>query len=556
MFAAAAAALALSFPLAADLAARAAPQQPPPSGAIVVRGATVHTGTNGLWRGAVESRHGRFVAAGTVQGAHHGAVELDLPGAFVVPGLQDAHGHLLGLGTSFAELDLVGARSFAEVVETVRAAAAKQPKGSWVLGRGWNQELWAEGQRAMPHHRELSAAVPDHPVWLVRVDGHAGLANQLVLTGTGIVRGSQAPTGGEILFDEAGEPTGVLVDAAMNAVKVPLPAAEQIRERLLAAHDACLRHGLTCVHDAGVQAPVLEQMVALHAEGRWRLRTYVMLDPTERALIERGRWQTSDGLIVVRAVKAYADGALGSRGASLLEPYADQPGNKRGLVSLPKGAVLELAQRCAEHGMQLCMHAIGDAANRTVLDAYAAVRVDGGLEALRFRIEHAQVVAAADFERFAALGVLPSMQPTHLTSDMPWAGDRLGPERVLRAYAWRTFHRLGVPVPFGSDFPVESVDPRKGLFAAVTTRGERGGPAAGYRPDQKLSREQALRGFTLHAAYGMHAERDLGTIEIGKLADFTVFDRDLLTCSDDELLQAKVLLTVIGGRVVWDGRGK
>jgi predicted amidohydrolase YtcJ len=239
----------------------------------------------------------------------------------------------------------------------------------------------------------------------------------------------------------------------------------------------------------------------------------------------------------------------------LFEDYADRP-RHRGLAMMPKGAVLEIAQRCADAGMQLCVHAIGDKANGTVLDAFAAVKREGGIAPLRFRVEHAQVIAADDFVRFRDLSVLPSMQPTHLTSDMPWATERLGPERVLRAYAWRTFHALGVVVPFGSDFPVESVDPRKGLFAAATTRGENGGPADGYRPDQKLSRADALCGFTLHAAHGMHAEKDLGTIEPGKLADFTVFDRDLLTCPEDQLLQAKVLLTVVGGQVVYDGRGK
>jgi predicted amidohydrolase YtcJ len=397
--------------------------------------------------------------------------------------------------------------------------------------------------------------VPDHPVWLVRVDGHAALANAPALAAGGVQKGSTAPSGGEILVDDAGDPSGVLVDAAMGAVlrRIPAPTDAQLRERLQLAHDECLRHGLTCVHDAGVGRRELDAMLALHGQGTWKLRTYVMLRPDERELIARGPWQTGDALIVVRAVKAMSDGALGSRGAWLLDEYSDRP-RYRGLQGLPKGAVLEVAQRCAGHGMQLCVHAIGDAANRAVLDAFAAVKVDGGIAPLRFRVEHAQVVAKDDFARFRDLGVLPSMQPTHLTSDMPWAPERLGPERVLRAYAWCTFHELGVVVPFGSDFPVESVDPRKGLFAAVTTRGEHGGPPDGYRPDQKLTREHALRGFTLHAAHGMFAEKDLGTIERGKIADFTVFDRDLRTCPDGELLQAKVLLTVVGGRVVHDGR--
>ena len=540
---------------ACTLATLSLPQEPQPGTAssLILRGALIHTGTEQPWQGALEVKQRRFVRPGEVLPEHHRGQVIELDGAFVVPGLQDAHGHLLGLGTALAEVNLVGTRSFDEVIERTVAAAGKLPKGQWVLGRGWDQNDWQE--KAMPHHAELSAAVPDHPVWLVRIDGHAGLLNLRGLMLSGVRAGTEAPSGGEILCDEGGEPTGVLVDAAMKAVPEPSLTSEQIRERLLAAQAECLRHGLTCVHDAGVSKTVLEEMRVLHAAGQWKLRTYVMLTPGERELIQRGPWQTKDGLIVVRAVKGYADGALGSRGAALLEPYTDRP-ETRGLVGMPRGAILELAQRCADAGMQLCMHAIGDAANRTVLDAYAGVKVGAGLAARRFRIEHAQVIAEADFARFRDLGVLPSMQPTHLTSDMPWAESRLGPERVMRAYAWRSFHSLGVAVPFGSDFPVESVDPRKGLYAAVTTRGEHGGPEQGYRPDQKLSRQDAIRGFTAHAALAMFAEQDLGTIEIGKLADCTVFDKNLLTCSDAELLTAKILLTVVNGQVVYDGRGK
>ncbi|MCB9878270.1 MAG: amidohydrolase [Planctomycetes bacterium] len=525
-------------------------QQPARPGAeLHIRGATVWTGTNQLWGGDLDARYGKITRTRT---SHDGALAVDLgPEAFVVPGLQDAHGHLLGLGGALVEVDLVGTRSYADVIDKAKAAAAKLPKGSWVVGRGWDQNDWPE--TTMPAHRALSAAVPDHPVWLVRVDGHAGLANSQALQLAGIGKDTESPAGGEILRDSEGLPTGVLVDAAMAAVPEPALDVAQVRERLLVAHDECLRHGLTCVHDAGVSRAVLDAMVALHGEGRWGLRTYVMLAAGERELIARGPWQTPDGLITVRAVKGYADGALGSRGAVLLEPYADRPAWK-GLFLTPEKGIAELAQRCAEHGMQLCTHAIGDAANRAVLDAYAAVQCDGGLASRRFRVEHAQVIAEDDFARFRSLGVLPSMQPTHLTSDMPWAPQRLGPARTLRAYAYRRFHALGLPVPFGSDFPVESVDPRKGFYAAATTRAE--GGDVELRPDQKLSRAEVIRGFTAHAAYGMFAENVLGTIEADKLADFTVFDRSLLTCSDAELLTAKVLLTVIGGRVVYDGRGR
>jgi predicted amidohydrolase YtcJ len=533
-----------------------APQEPVPVprpahpwSELILRGGAVWTGAEAWPDGAGVGA--RYELLELPSARHEGHVVIDLPGgAFVMPGLQDAHGHLLGLGSALVEVDLVGTASFSQVVEMARAAAATQPPGSWIVGRGWDQNDWDDAR--MPHHRALSEAVPDHPVWLTRVDGHAGLANAKALALARVRRGSVAPDGGEILFDAQGDPTGVLVDAAMGAVPEPGIGAAEIRRRLLFAQEACLRHGLTCVHDMGVSGRVLEQLVQLHREQKWFLRAYVMLAPSERDLIARGPWQTPDGLITVRGVKAYADGALGSRGAALLEPYSDRPGT-RGLVSLPKGAIQVLAQLCADSGMQLATHAIGDQANRAVLDAYAAVEVDGGLAGRRFRVEHAQVIAEADFARFAALGVLPSMQPTHLTSDMPWAPARLGPVRTMRAYAWRRFHELGVVVPLGSDFPVESVDPRQGLYAAVTTRALGGDRP--LRPDQQLSRERALRGFTYDAAYGMHAERRLGTIEVRKYADLTVFDRDLRTCSEQELLSAKVLLTIVGGRIVYDGRG-
>ncbi|MBL8748510.1 MAG: amidohydrolase [Planctomycetes bacterium] len=518
---------------------------------LVLTNAMVHTGASTPFEGRIVVRDGRIASPDAEPPP--GATTIDLHGAFVLPGLQDAHGHLLGLGTSLVEVNLVGTKSYDEVIERVAAAAANTKPGDWVFGRGWDQNDWPD--TAMPHHAELTAAVPEHPVWLVRIDGHAGLLNQRGLFLSGIRAGSEAPAGGEILLDEHGEPTGVLVDAAMAAVPKHDPTFAEIQERLLRAQGECLRHGLTCVHDAGVTQGELEQLRLLHFEGKWRLRVYAMVAESERELIRKGPWESRDGLLTVRAVKGYADGALGSRGAELLEPYADRP-TSRGLQGMPRAKLQELAQRCADAGMQLCVHAIGDRANRNVLDAYAAVQVEGGLASRRFRIEHAQVVAAADVVRFRDLGVIPSMQPTHLTSDMPWAPDRLGPERVRLAYAWRSFLAIGVPVPFGSDFPVESVDPRKGLFAAVTTRAEQGGPAQGFRPDQKLTREEAIAGFTKHAAFAMFAEERLGTIEPGKIADLTVFDRDLRTCPENELLEAKVVLTVVGGQVVHDARGR
>lgn len=536
----------LAFLALAALASLASAQD------LELRNATVHTGTGEHFEGPLIVQGGRIAAPGTEPAA--AAERIDLEGAFVVAGLHDAHAHLLGLGNSLAEVDLTGAGSFDEVVERVRAKAATTPKGQWILGRGWDQNRWRK--KDMPHHADLSAVVDEHPVWLVRVDGHAGLLNQQGLFKCGITREVEAPAGGEILRDDDGEPTGVLVDRAMGLVNTPDPTPEQVAARLLAAQEQCLRHGLTCVHDAGVSRDTFEALRLLHLGGKWKLRVYVMFAAHETDLIRKGPWRSKDGLLEARAVKGYADGALGSRGAVLLEPYADRPGWK-GLLLTPRAELQRLAQLCADHGMQLCVHAIGDAANRTVLDVYAATRFAGERAAARFRIEHAQIVDPADVPRFRELAVLPSMQPTHLTSDMPWATARLGSERVQHAYAWKAFHALSLPVAFGSDFPVESVDPRLGLFAAVTTRSlATGAGDAPLRPDQQLDRATALRGFTVDAAYARFAEAELGAIAPGKLADLTVFDRNLLTCSDDELRTAKVLYTIVGGRVVYRAEGR
>ncbi len=524
--------------LAALLVAALCPQD------LVLANATVWTGTDAAWSGPIVVTGGRIAAPGTTAPA--GAVTRDLGGAFVMPGLQDAHGHLLGLGTALEEVDLVGARSFAEVVARVVAASKRSKKGEWIVGRGWDQNRWSDP--AMPEHAELSRAVPDHPVWLVRVDGHAAIGNAAAMTAAKLQKDVVAPSGGEILRDGRGEPTGVFVDLAMALVTpaIPDPPPEVTKRRLQRAAMECLRHGLTCVHDAGVSPEAVAAMRSLDDVGEWRLRSYLMWSARHTDRIAAGPWQSADGLLQLRAVKGYADGALGSYGALLLEPYADKPSSR----GLPMTAGLgDLAQLCADHGMQLCVHAIGDAANRAVLDAYAATRFEKGREAARFRIEHCQVIHPADFARFEELHVVPSMQPTHLTSDMPWAPARLGSKRVVGAYAWKSFHALGLPVAFGSDFPVEGVDPRLGIYAAVTTRARPG--TSPLRPDQQLSRERALRGFTSDAAFAMFAENELGVIAKGMRADLTVFDRDLRTCPEDELLTARVLLTIVDGRIAY-----
>ncbi len=511
---------------------------------LVLHNVRVWTGTDAPWRGHVVVKDGRIAREGAI--APTGVESRDLQGAWLMPGLQDAHGHLLLLGSAIEEVDLFGAKSYAEVVDRVQRAAARTKSGEWIVGRGWDQNLWPDA--AMPHHRDLSAVTTDHPVWLVRVDGHAALANARAMAGAAVSKSTQSPSGGEILRDEVGEPTGVLVDLAMALVPQPTPSPQAVERRLLVAQQQCFLAGLTCVHDAGVDEGVVDWLIAAADRGEWRLRTHLMFAAEQTEAIRRGPRASSSGLVAARAVKAYADGALGSRGAFLLQPYAD----KKGYRGLPLSAGLqEVAQLCADVGMQLCVHAIGDAANRKVLDVFEATRFqDGQRERARWRIEHCQVVAETDRARFVALSVIPSMQPTHLTSDMPWARSRLGEERISTAYAWSELLGLGLPVAFGSDFPVESVDPRKGIFAAVTTKATPDGEP--LRKDQQLARVDALRGFTRHAAHAMFAEDDLGAIAHGKRADFTVFDRDLSACSEDEILQARVVLTVVDGRIVYE----
>ena len=522
---------------------------------LVLRNVHVWTGSGQLWPDdEIVVREGRIEAPGTLP--PEGAPILDLRGCFVLPGLHDAHAHLNGLGSALRSVDLVGTKSYGEVIERVRARAAVTPKGEWVLGRGWDQNDWERTD--FPTHEALSRAVPDHPVWMTRIDGHAALGNGRALEIAGVTRSSTAPRGGEIHHDSAGEPTGVFVDRAMALVagSIPDQTAAQTETALLAAHDECVRHGLVCVHDAGMGPDEIAIVRRLIGEGRWKMRVYAMLPASAVEAIRAGPWQTPDGVLVVRAVKGYVDGALGSRGAALLEPYSDAPGS-RGLMTTPRAAIERLARLCFEHGFQLCTHAIGDAANRAVLDAYEAAVPSSDRARVRFRMEHAQVVHPDDFARFAELHVLPSMQPTHMTSDMPWAPTRLGPVRVEGAYAWTRFLGLGLRLPFGSDFPVESVDPRLGIYAAVTTRAPDGsGPAAGFRPSGVLDRVTTLRAFTADAAFASFAERDLGTIEAGMRADFTVFDADLLTCDAEQILTARIIATVVGGRLAYRAEGR
>lgn len=483
------------------------------------------------------------------------AVRLDGRGRTLLPGLIDAHGHVMGLGIALAQADLRDARSLDEALARVRAHAAAHPEAAWVQGRGWNQVLWGIGR--FPTAAELDRAVGDRPAWLRRVDGHAAWANTAALRLAGITRETPDPPGGRIERDAEGNPTGVFVDAAVALVArhVPPPSAAESAAALDAALAELTRLGLTGVHDAGVTADTVALYRRYADEGRLTARIYAMIGDTGEdfdRLAAQGPIKGYGGdRLDVRAVKLYADGALGSRGAALLEPYADDPGN-RGLLFRSPAEMTEAIGKANAHGYQVGVHAIGDAANREVLDAYEAVFKAQGTaaRALRNRIEHAQVLAPADLRRLHALGLVASMQPTHATSDMNMAEDRIGAERLKGAYAWRTLLRQGTRIAGGSDFPVESPNPFFGLHAAVTREDHAGKPRGGWIPAQRMSRTEALRAFTLDSAYARHAEDRLGTLEPGHYADFILVDRDYFRVPADRIWSSVVEETWVGGRRV------
>ncbi|MCU1227979.1 MAG: putative secreted protein [Acidobacteria bacterium] len=481
---------------------------------------------------------------------HPNAHVVDATGATILPGLTDAHGHLYGLGLSLDTVNLGGAPTYDEAIARVKDRASRAHANEWILGRGWDQNRWPG--RQFPTAAPLDAAIADHPVWLRRVDGHAGVANSAAIRAAGVTRDTPDPEGGRILRDAHGEPTGVFIDGAMSLIdaKVPPPSAALRKARVLAAAKAIAANGLTEMHDAGADDATIDAVRELVRDGTFPIRVYMMVSDDERALNEwfaRGPLVGFGDRLTVRSVKLYADGALGSRGAALLAPYSDDPGNTGLLLAKPEH-LRDVASRALKAGFQVNTHAIGDRGVRNVIDAYEAA---GVTPEKRFRIEHFQVVAPEDFARIARLGIIASMQPTHATSDMPWAADRVGAERIRGAYAWRTVLNSGARLALGSDFPVEDVNPFFGLYSAVTRQEQTGNPPGGWYPDQKLTMDEAVRGFTQDAAYAAFEEDSRGVIEPGKLADFTIVEGDLYNAPLSDLWKSKVRMTVVGGEVVY-----
>lgn len=485
-----------------------------------------------------------------IRGRHAGARVIDVSNATILPGLTDAHAHLYGLGLSLDTVSLVGTASPDDALARVVTRAASTPAGEWILGRGWDQNHWPV--KEFPDAAMIDRVVSDRPVWLRRVDGHAGWANTAAMRAAGITKDTKDPQGGRIIRDAAGNPTGVFVDEAQELIdsKVPPPSFELRKKRVLAAAQNIAQNGLVEIHDAGADADTIRAVRELITEKRFPIRIYMMLSDDEKLLKE---WFKSGTLIdeghqlTVRSVKMYADGALGSRGAALLAPYSDDPSNTGLVISTPEH-MTDVAKRAIESGFQVNTHAIGDRGVRNVIDAYEKAGVNAGI---RFRIEHFQVVAPEDFGRVAKDGIIASMQPTHATSDMGWAEARLGPVRIKGAYAWRTVLNDRIRIALGSDFPVESVNPFFGIYSAVTRQDQQGNPPGGWYPDQRLTLEEAVRGFTIDAAYAAFEELSRGTIQIGKLADFTIVDGDFYNMPHSDLFNAKVKYTVVGGEIVY-----
>jgi len=513
------------------------PKQPEAEAVAISGGHTAWAGTN------TEARQ-RFPAARS----------MDLAGATVLPGIIDAHTHLLNLGESLLKLNIKDAQTPEEAADRVRERAKSERPGEWILGWGWDEGAWAQHY---PTQDLLNRAAPDNPVLLSGLHTFASWVNQKALERAGINRDTKDPPNGKILRTASGDPTGVLTDRAQALVAraVPPPTPEQTKEAIALAAQECLRHGLTTVHEARVSPAELDAYRQLIVAGRLPLRIYVMLDGANMELIDE--WLTRGPAIdhqgnrlTVRCVKLFADGALGSRGAALLEPYSDAPGTK-GVVTTPEAAIYRLTRRCLEAGFQVATHAIGDAANHFTLNAYQRALTDTHASDARLRIEHAQVLAPVDIPRFARLGVVASMQPAHCTSDMAWAETRLGSRRILGAYTWRAVLKTGAHLPLSSDCPGETLDPFAGMYAAVTRQDASGQPPGGWYQDQRLTVQEALRGYTVEAAYAGFEEKDKGAIEPGKLADFTVISTDILRAPPHELLSTRVLYTIIGGQVLY-----
>ncbi|MBO3117581.1 amidohydrolase [Winogradskyella sp. DF17] len=494
---------------------------------------------------------------------------IDLKGKTMTPGLIEGHGHFMGLGYNELNLDLLNTSSYQEIIDAVAERVKTAKPGEWITGRGWHQSKWdslpAEMVNGFQTHHRLSEVSPNNPVYLRHASGHASFANEKAMEIAGLVSLAQDGIkkfeieGGEVIVDASGKPTGVFNERAMTLITKHIPERTEASD--LQAFDlavkACHKNGITSFHDAGIPRETINLYNKMKSENKLDVRIYAMLTGWDKKLLnewyDKGLMIDNDNRFTIRSIKLNCDGALGSRGAWLLEPYSDRP-DHFGHETLPMEFVRETSLKGLENGFQVCSHAIGDRANREILDRYeiAFNALPEKANDHRFRIEHAQHLHPEDIPRFAELNVIPAMQAVHMSSDRPWAIDRLGEKRIKEgAYMWQTLLQSGVPIVNGTDVPVEPINPIASFYASVSRKTLRGTPEGGYEPEQKMTREQALRSYTLDAAYGAFEEDIKGSITKGKLADFTIYSQDLMTVPEADILKTKIEMTIFNGEIVY-----
>jgi predicted amidohydrolase YtcJ len=499
---------------------------------------------------AMAIKDGKILAVGSdadIKKQFSGSEEMDAQGKSLYPGFIDAHAHFYGYGESLQSADLRETKSWDEVINRLVAFAKTHPDG-WLTGRGWDQNDWPDKQ--FPSKEKLDSLFPNRPVLLERIDGHASIANQSALKAAGITKSFEL-TGGDIV-EKNGKLTGLLIDNAVELVANKVPAVNEAKAKkiFLDAQKNCFAAGLTTIDDCGLDFEAVEFIEKLQADKSLKMRLYVMLSDNEKNfdyLFKRGAIKTDR--LNVRAFKVYADGALGSRGACLMHPYSDMP-SKSGFLLSDLKHFEEVAKKINAYNFQMCTHAIGDSANRSILKIYNNVL--GGKNDKRWRIEHAQVVSQSDFNLFGSASVIPSVQPTHATSDMYWAGDRLGKERVKGAYAYKQLMQQNGWIPLGTDFPVEEINPMYTFYAATARKDNQNYPKGGYQMENALTKEEALKGMTIWAAKANFEEKEKGSLETGKFADFVILENDLMSATDQQILKNKVLKTYVNGEKVYE----
>ncbi len=517
---------------------------------LVVHNARIHSlDESNTIHQAMAVRDGRIIELGPerqILNKYSTPERFDAMGRNIYPGFIDGHCHFYGYGLNKQKVDLQGTRSWDEVLERTQRFAAQHPEKTWIIGRGWDQNLWAD--KRFPTNARLNELFPDRPVLLQRVDGHAAVVNQQGMDQVGL--DPHASIEGGLMVKENGQPTGLLVDNAVSVFQAIMDQADEATKRraLLDAQADCFAVGLTMVHDAGLDVSTIQLIQQMQQDGELKMRIYAMVSDAPDNLDHFARnGAIAEERLIVRSVKVYADGALGSRGALLKQPYADQH-DHHGLQLASREHFAEVAQWCKVQGFQMNTHCIGDSANALLLGVYGDVL--GGSNDLRWRIEHAQVVSPGDRPKFAEFSIIPSVQPTHATSDGAWAGERLGPERVKNAYAYEELRKTMGLVALGTDFPVEGIDPLQTFRSAVLRKDADGKPPAGYQTENALSRLHALQGMTLWNALASFSENEVGSLEKGKYADFVVLDRDILTVDESLLGQARVVATFVNGEQV------